>query len=122
MAGYASPPPSPGSPRGLGGLVTSEVERIALGTHAGHELHARVERRAARFTTRHRWLGHQWHLDLGLGRARPIAIEVSAPGERYDLPVTTADPWWQFARRVGAVAVASTALVMIAARVRRSLD
>jgi hypothetical protein len=122
MTSHEPPPSSPGSPRGLGGLVTHDVERIALGTHAGHELHARVERRAARFTSRHRWFGHQWHLDVDLGRARPVAIEVSAPGERYDLPVTTTDPWWRLVRRISALAIASMALVIVAGRARRSLD
>jgi len=106
--------------RGLGGLVTTEVDRIALGTHHGRELHARVERRRARFSTDQRWLGRQWHLAVSLGRTRPVAIEVSDTGERYDLSVVTTDPWWQLARRVGAVALASTVVLVVAASARAS--
>jgi hypothetical protein len=105
--------PEPPAPRGLGGLVTTEVDRIALGTHHGRTLHARVERRSARFSA-----GRQWHLAVGLGRTRPVAIEVSAPGERYDLPIETADPWWRLVRRMTALAVASTAVLVIAGRLR----
>ena len=101
------------STSGFGGLVTTEVDRIALGTHAGRDLYARVERRSARLTA-----GRRWHLALGLGRTRPVAIEVSGPGERYDLSITTTDPWMQAARRIATVAVAAVAILVIANRVR----
>lgn len=107
----SGPPPS----RGLGGLLTTEVERLPLGTHHGRELHARVERRSAKFSA-----GRQWHLAVGLGRTRPVAIEVSAPGERYDLPIATTDPWWQLARRIGMVLGAAGAVLAIARRIRGS--
>ncbi|MEI7924722.1 MAG: hypothetical protein WCI61_00820 [Chloroflexota bacterium] len=115
-------PSEPPAPRGLGGLVTTEVDRIALGTHHGRELHARVERRIARLTTGNRWRGRQWHLAIGLGRTRPVAIEVNAAGERYDLPISTTDPWAQLARRVGALVVASALALVIAGRIRGSRD
>lgn len=105
--------PEPRIPRGLGGLVTTEVDRHSLGTHHGRELHARVERRSARFSA-----GRQWHLSIALGRTRPVAIEVSAPGERYDLRIVTVDPWWRLVRRAGALVVATTAVLVIAGRVR----
>ena len=114
--------PDPNAPRGLGGLVTTEVDRIALGTHHGRELHARVQRRRARFSTESRWLGRQWHLAIGLGRTRPVAIEVSGPGERYDLSITTGDPWWRPARRIGALVVASLVALVIAGRIRGSRE
>lgn len=105
--------PDPRPPRGLGGLVTAEVDRHPLGTHHGRELHARVERRSARFSA-----GRQWHLSIALGRSRPVAIEVSAPGERYDLCIVTVDPWWRLARRTGALALAAAVTLVIARRVR----
>ncbi|MGE3856238.1 MAG: hypothetical protein AB7G21_04675 [Dehalococcoidia bacterium] len=105
--------PEPPAPRGLGGLVTTEVDRIPLGTHHGRELHARVERRRARFSA-----GRQWHLAVSLDRTRPVAIEVAAPGERYDLSIVTADPWWRLVRRVSALAIASAAVLVVAGRVR----
>lgn len=98
---------------GLGGIVSTEVERVPLGTHHGRDLHARVQRRALRLSA-----GGRWHLALTLGRVRPVAIEVAASGEGYDLPVVTADPWWRLARRLGAVIlVAATAVA--ARRLRR---
>ena len=113
----SGPSPSGESPRGWGGLVTTEVDRIALGTHHGRYLHARVERRTARLTA-----GRAWHVSLGLGRTRPVAIEVSGevsgPGERYDLSITTTDPWMQAARRIAAVAVGAVAVLVIANRIR----
>ena len=115
-------PPEPAAPRGLGGLVTTEIDRIALGTHHDRELHARVERRIARLTTGNRWQGRQWHLAIGLGRTRPVAIEVNAAGERYDLPIRTTDPWARLARRIGALVVASTVALVIAGRIRGSRD
>ena len=111
------------SSRGFGGLVTTEVDRVSLGTHHGHDLHARVERRSVRLTA-----GRRWHLSIGLGRTRPVAIEVSPASEQheqheqqaqYDLPIRTTDPWTQLARRIGAVILASVALLAIAGRVRR---
>ncbi|MDA0301014.1 MAG: hypothetical protein O2822_00665 [Chloroflexi bacterium] len=108
----ASDPPAP---RGLGGLVTTEVDRLHLGTHHGRDLHARVERRSARFSA-----GRQWHLAVGLGRTRPVAIEVSGPGERYDLSIVTADPWWRLSRRIGLVLGATGVALVIAGRLRGS--
>lgn len=105
--------PDPPGPRGLGGLVTTEVDRLSLGSHHGRELYARVERRSARFSA-----GRQWHLAISLGRTRPVAIEVSTPGERYDLPIVTADPWWRLARRISALAIAATAVLVVAGRLR----
>jgi hypothetical protein len=109
---YSSGTPAP---RGLGGLVTTEVERLPLGTHHGRELHARVERRSAKFSA-----GRQWHLAVGLGRTRPVAIEVSAPGEQYDLPISTTDPWWRLAQRIGMVLGAAGTALLIARRIRGS--
>ncbi len=99
--------------RGFGGLVTTEVDRVPLGTHHGHDLHARVERRSARLSS-----GDRWHLSIGLGRTRPVAIEVNAPQGQYDLSIRTTDPWMQLARRISAVALASAVVLLIAARVR----
>ena len=99
--------------RGFGGLVTTEVDRVPLGVHHGHDLHARVERRRVRLTA-----GHRWHLSIGLGRTRPVAIEVDAPAGRYDLSIRTTDPWTQLARRIGAVILASVAVLVIVGRAR----
>lgn len=99
--------------RGFGGLVTTEVDRVSLGTHHGHDLHARVERRSVRLTA-----GHRWHLSVGLGRTRPVAIEVNAPEAQYDLSVRTTDPWTQLARRIVAVGLVSLAILVIVGRVR----
>ena len=107
------------SARGLGGLVTIEVDRLALGTHHGRALHARVERPSARFSA-----GRRWHVAIGLGRTRPVAIEVSeanaasAPGERYDLAIATTDPWLRAARRIGLLALAAAAILAVARRLR----
>lgn len=93
----------PSASHGLGGLVTTEVERITLGMHHGRALHARVERRSARFSA-----GRRWHLALTIGRTRPVAIEVSAPGEQYDLPIVTTDPWVRATTTLAAVSVPRT--------------
>ena len=100
-------------PRGLGGLLTTEVDRIALGTHHGHDLHARVERRSLRLSA-----GRQWHLSMGLGRTRPVAIEVATPGEWCDLRVVAIDPWWRLVRRIGAVLTVAMIATFIAGRIR----
>ncbi len=105
-----------GAPTGIGGLFTTEVERFPLGTHHGHELHARVQRRRLRFNFG-RAIG-PWRLALDVGRTRPLAIEVSAPGERYDLPIVTADPWARFAGRLGALVIAAALLQLITRRFR----
>lgn len=101
-------------PRGVGGLLTTEVDRIPLGTHHGRELHARVQRRRLRFSA-----GREWHVAIDLGRTRPVAIEVSAPGERYDLDIATADPWMRFARRLGGLLISVVAVLVIAGRRRK---
>ncbi|MFA7248671.1 MAG: hypothetical protein WC273_03495 [Dehalococcoidia bacterium] len=100
--------------RGLGGLLSTDVDRIPLGTHHGRELHARVERRVARFSA-----GRSWHVSVALGRTRPVAIEVAAPGERYDLSIATSDPWFRAARRAGALALVATGMLAVARRLRR---
>lgn len=99
--------------RGWGGLVTTEVDRVPLGSHHGHDLHARVERRSARLSA-----GHDWHLSVGLARTRPVAIEVDGGGTRYDLSIHTTDPWMRLARRIVALVLASAALLVIAGCVR----
>ncbi len=116
------------SAHGLGALLTTEVDRIALGTHHGRALHARVERRSARFSA-----GRRWHVSLTIGRTRPIAIEVtevsevtdagdggdmSAPGQRYDFAIATTDPWLRAARRIGALALAAAAILVVARRLQ----
>ena len=116
--GDAPAPPgaaSPGGARGWGGLVTTEVDRLPLGTHGGRDLHARVERRRARLSA-----GRGWQLSIALGRTRPLAIEVEAAGERYDLPIATADPWFRTARRLGVLAVSAAAILIVSRRRRRS--
>ena len=67
------------SARSLGGLLTAEVERVPLGTHHGHLLHARVRRRRARLSA-----GHRWQLSIDLGRTQPEAIEVMAQAARLN--------------------------------------
>ena len=111
----ASSTPQPRA-RGLRGLlaiasiaVANEVDRVPLGTHHARELHARVQRRSVRFPA-----ARDWSLSLGLGRTRPLAIEVSAPGERYDLPVPARDPWLRAAGAIAALALAATATLAAA--------
>ena len=64
---------------------------------------------------------------LALGRTRPVAIEVTkvsdagdtgAPGTRYDLAIATTDPWLRAARRIGALALAAAAILVVARRLR----
>ena len=101
--------------RGFGALLHTDVDRVDLGTHHGHALRARVERRSARLTA-----GRGWHLSLGLGRTRPVAIEVTRDGRRYDLPVPrTRDPWLEAARRLLALSLATALLLALAARRRK---
>ena len=101
-------------PRGVGGLLTTEVDRIPLGTHHGRELHARVQRRRLRFSA-----GRDWYLAIDLGRSRPVAIEVSGLDERYDLDIATTDPWMRLARRLGALVISVVAVLVIAQRRRK---
>lgn len=88
--------------RGLGALLTTEVEHADLGTHRGRRLRGRVERRSLRLG-----LGgaREWRVELG--RSRPSAVEVVEPatgstGERrYEVAIPApADPWPRAARRM----------------------
>ena len=121
---------APQSPRGFGALLLTEVDRVDLGTHHGQALSARVERRSARLTAGgpvHTWPlnllwgraggspRRRWQLSLGLGRTRPLALEVTADGRRYDLPVPRRrDPAW----RLLALSLAAALLLAFAARRR----
>lgn len=109
-----APADRPETPRGAGALVLTEVEHVDLGTHGRYTLRARVERRSARFT-----LGRRWHVSFDLGRTRPVAVEVTSTGERYDLPIPArGGAWWRSARGIGVIWLAAEATVLVVRRMR----
>lgn len=65
-------------------LVTTETERVELGTHHGRRLRGRVQRRVLRAAG-----GGRFALRIELGRARAVAVEVDDGARRYDVPITT---------------------------------
>lgn len=113
MTPPAASSPTASWPRGFGALVTTVVEHADLGTHATHRLTGRVERRQLRLA-----FGRRGRFRLTLGRARPVAVEVtqlSGAGARYELPIAAgAAPWAAAAGRVlWWWGVAATAVVII---------
>lgn len=103
---------------GAGALVTTEIEYAELGTHGGHTLRGRVERRVLRLA-----LGREGGvLQLRFGRARAVAVEVQdADGRRYDLPVETPpDPWLAAGRRLAVAWLLSALALRLARGVRRA--
>jgi len=81
---------------GAGFLYTTEVEYADLGVHLGRRLRGRVERRRLRLA-----LGRSAGIRLHAGRLRPVAVEVTEAGRRYEIPVVAPpDPRLAAARRV----------------------
>ena len=100
--------------RGVGGLLTTEVELVDLGTHGGRHLHGRVERRVFRLG-----LGGERATTVTLGRVRPVAVEVEDGGNRYDVAVPRVpDPWLQALRRGLALWAGSFTLTALVTRQR----
>lgn len=104
---------APPAAHGLGALLTTEFDRLPLGEHHGHHLHARVRRRTARFSA-----GRGRRLSIAIGQVRPIAIEVTGPGTRYDLAIDASDPWLRYAARTAALIAGAAVLLMIVGRAR----
>ena len=81
--------------RGLGGLLTTEFDRVPLGEHRGRLLHGHVERRVLRLAT-----GGRIQLSLTLGRSRATAVEIEdGDGTRLLAIPPVADPWLTMLRR-----------------------
>jgi hypothetical protein len=107
---------SPTEQRGLGGLLTTEVERVRLGRHQGRVLHGRVERRVLRVAA-----GGRWRFALTIGRARAVAVEVERAGERDVVAVPpVSDPWLAMLRRTLLLWGGSLLLVAAVNRMRSS--
>lgn len=102
---------------GAGVLLTTEIEFAELGTHAGHTLRGRVERRLLRVALG----GGERVLQLRFGRARAVAVDVEeASGRRYELPIETpSDPWLAAGRRVLLAWLLSSLALGLVARTRR---
>jgi hypothetical protein len=84
---------------GLGALLTTDVEYVALGTFGDRALRARVEHRRLRLRVGP-IAGRAVGGSLTLGRLRPVAVEVDAPGARYEVVIPAVeDPRVRAARR-----------------------
>ena len=103
------------APRGLGGLLTTEVVYTDLGTYNGRQLRGRVERRQLRIA-----LGSTRVLRLNLTRLRPVGIEVRTGSERWDVPIhAPRDPWIRTAQRLLLLWASSVALLQLTGRLTR---
>lgn len=79
----------------FGGLLTTDVERVDLGSVGERALSARVQRRQL-----HLAVGTGSGVRITLGRLRPVAVEVTEAGRAYEVPIpTVADPWLTAVRR-----------------------
>ena len=103
--------------RGLGGLITTEVDRVPLGEHQGRVLHGHIERRVLRLAS-----GGRVQLSLTLGRSRATAVEVE-DGERSELVAIplVQDPWLAMLRRTAVLWVSALLLTTTIGRVRSML-
>ena len=100
--------------RGLGALVTTEVEHAELGRHGARRLRGRVERRRLELA-----FGRGTQLRLTLGRVRPVAVEVYEAGASYDVPIAVPPtPWASGARRILLWWGLTAATLLIARRMR----
>ena len=101
-----------GAPRGLGGLLTTEVEYTDLGSYHGRQIRGRVERRQLRIA-----LGSTRALRLNLTRLRPVGIEVRRGSERWDVPIRAPrEPWIRTAQRLLLLWASSVALLQLTGR------
>jgi hypothetical protein len=88
---------------GAGGLLTTTVEAVDLGTHGLYHLEGQVRRRTLRLGA-----GGRRGFRLELARARPTTLQVTGPdGVETHRISTAADPWLATLWRVVALAVAS---------------
>lgn len=109
----ADPATPNGRPSGFGALLRTEYDHVDLGSHRGRSVRARVQRRSLRLA-----LGRGRHVSVGLGRTRPVSIEITGEEGRYDVPVPApSDPWVRAAWRLALLCVASVILVRIVRRV-----
>lgn len=103
--------------RGLGGLLTTEVDRVPLGEHHGRLLHGHVERRVLRLAS-----GGRVQLSLTLGRSRATAIEIEDGNGTELLPIPRVpDPWLTMLRRTALLWACSLLLTSTVGYVRSLL-
>ncbi len=104
--------------RGLGGLLTTEVDRVPLGEHQGRLLHGHVERRVLRLAT-----GGRIQLSLTLGRSRATAVEIAdGDGTRLLAIPPVPDPWLTTLRRTALLWACSLLLTATVGRLRSMLS
>ena len=111
-----APGPTP-ERRGLGGLITTEVDRVPLGEHQGRVIHGHIERRVLRIAS-----GGRVQLSLTLGRSRATAVEID-DGRRTKLLAIprVPDPWLTGLRRTALLWACSLLLTSAVGRVRSLL-
>ena len=103
--------------RGLGGLLTTEVDRVPLGEHQGRLLHGHIERRVLRLAS-----GGRVQLSLTLGRFRATAVEIEdATGTQMLAIPRVPDPWIATLRRTALLWAGSLLLTAAVGRVRSLL-
>ncbi len=96
----------PAMPGGLGALLTTEVEHVDLGQFGDRALRGRVEHRRLRVGA-----GRGTGFALTLGRVRPVAVEVTEAGRRYEVAIPRVpDPRTRAVRRTLALWGASLAV------------
>jgi hypothetical protein len=94
------------APRGLGALLTTDIEHVPLGEFGNRTLTARVERRSLRLA-----FGNRARVRVTLGRLRPVAVDVSEPTRTYQVAVPPVpDPWLRTLRRTALLWLATLAL------------
>lgn len=104
--------------RGLGGLLTTEVDRVPLGEHQGRLLHGHIERRVLRLAT-----GGRIQLSLTLGRSRATAVEIAdGEGTRMLAIPRVPDPWLATLRRTALLWACSLLLTATVGRLRSMLS
>lgn len=103
--------------RGLGGLLTTEFDRVPLGEHRGRVIHGHVERRVLRLAT-----GGRIQLSLTLGRTRATAVEIEDGNGTQLLAIPPVeDPWLTMLRRTALLWACSLLLTATVGRLRSLL-
>ncbi len=103
--------------RGLGGLLTTEFDRVPLGEHRGRLLHGHVERRVLRLAT-----GGRIQLSLTLGRSRATAVEIeNSDGTQLLAIPPVEDPWLTMLGRTALLWACSLLLTAAVGRLRSLL-
>ena len=89
-----------------GGLLSTDVELVDLGSHHGLRIEGTVVRRTLRIG-----LGGRRGLRIEIARARPTSIRAIGPaGEQVQRLPANPDPWLETVQRVAALTVAAALL------------